>query len=38
MWLSVFGGRLIFFFFFFFWGGCLDPIRHMLSPLISWIV
>jgi hypothetical protein len=35
MWLSVFGGRLIFFFF---WGGCLDPIRHMLSPLISWIV
>jgi hypothetical protein len=37
MWLSVFGGRL-FFFFFFFWGGCLDPIRHMLSPLISWIV
>jgi len=36
MWLSVFGGRLIFFFFF--WGGCLDPIRHMLSPLISWIV
>jgi hypothetical protein len=37
MWLSVFGGRLIIFFFFF-WGGCLDPIRHMLSPLISWIV
>ena len=32
IWLSVFGGRLIFFFVV---GGCLDPIRHMPSPLIS---